>query len=287
MRFDWYSATIKHPFENLNGCFAERFGWALPEEIRPFTRYNRAIEYRCGEDKVVRIDSNDELRHCLVTATSDNAPRVAGYLRECWPDHLVSRADVCEDYTGEGVFEKLDGLYVRLAVSEGLVLDQAGDWLRENGRTRYIGGKSSTTRVRVYEKGWQQVADAKKSGQPLPEGFDITRTRVETQVRPQSRDKSSASKWSAAQIMCYSSWTQRAQSLLAGFEVAAPLKQLRPPSDHDRKLHHLFKQYGKTLLAEFDRLDGSFECLGKVIVEGVHLAQERSTRLANIATGKQ
>lgn len=287
MRFDWYSATIRHPFENFTKCVAAEFEWALPESVRPFTRYDRATEFKCGDDRVLRADFNDESGDVLVTASSDNAPRIAGYLRKHWPDHSVSRADVCEDYTGTGVFDQLDGLFVGVAVSEGLRLDQAGDWLRQNGRTRYIGSRSSSSMVRVYEKGWQQLDEAKKSGSGLPDDFDITRTRVETQVRPQSRDKKAASKYSVADIMAYATWTRKAHSLMAGFELAAPLKQLRSRSDHAKKMHHLAKQYGNTIRAELERCHGSFEALGASLFDQVQQVEINASRAANVATQKK
>lgn len=287
MRFDWYSATIRHPFENFTQCVTSEFEWAIPESVRPFTRYDRATEFKCGDDRVCRVDFNDATGDALVTASSDNAPRIAAYLRKSWPDHSVSRADVCEDYTGAGVFDRLDSLFVNVAVAEGLRLDQAGDWLRQNGRTRYIGSRSSSTMVRVYEKGWQQVDEAKKTGAGLPDDFDITRTRVETQVRPQSRDKKAAAKYSPADIMAYASWTRKAHSLMAGFELAVPLKQTRARSDHEKKMHHLAKQYGNTIKAELERCHGSFEALGASMFDQVVQVEKHAVRAAHVATAKK
>jgi hypothetical protein len=186
--------------------------------------------------------------------------------------------DVCEDYSGQGVFEQLDGLFVDIAVQHGLRLDQAGDWLRENGRTRYIGSRSSTTMTRVYEKGWQQYADAKANGTKLPEDFDITRTRVETQLRPPSKDKHAAAKYSCADVVAYSTWTRDASERLTGYELAVPLKATKGRSAHDKKMHHLAKQYGLTLRAELARQDGSFELLGKALIDAVNEIQNNAVR---------
>ena len=141
--------------------------------------------------------------------------------------------------------------------------------------------------VRVYEKGWQQVSEATKSGKGLPDDFDITRTRVETQLRPQSRDKKAAGKYSCVEVVGYATWTRQAHSLLAGFDVAAPLKQSRPRSDHERKMHHLAKQYGKTLKAQLALCGGSFELLGKVLIDEVNDAEDKNSRAANVAKVKR
>lgn len=277
MRIDWYSATVAAPFENLSRSLSSQFPWAQPGTVRPFGRYDHAMEWSCGDDRICRLDYNEENVASLVTASSDNAPRVAGYLREHWP-HSVSRIDVCEDYSGDKVFEQLDGLFVSIAMQHGLKLDQAGDWLRENGRTRYIGSRSSTTMTRVYEKGWQQYADAKANGTKLPDDFDISRTRVETQLRPPSKDKQAAAKYSCADVVAYSTWTRDASERLSGYELAKPLKATKSRSPHDKKLHYLMKQYGPTLLVELARQQGSFEQLGKVLIDGVHDIQQNALR---------
>lgn len=283
MRFDWYSATIKHPFENFIDGVTREFEWALPERVHPYKRYDRATAFDCGDERILRADSNEESGDILVTATSHNAPRIADYLRQLYPDHSVSRADVCEDYTGHGVFDQLDSLFVGFALKGGIKLNQHGDWLRKDGRTRYVGSPSSSSMVRVYEKGWQQYYEAKKTGSPIAEGFDITRTRVETQVRPQSRDKKAAAKYSASDIMSYSTWTREAHSLMAGFQLAAPLKHTRARSDHEQKMCHLAKQYGNTITAELERCHGSFEALGSSIFEHIQQLQRNLSRAGNVA----
>lgn len=279
MRFDWYSATVAAPFENLSRCLSAEYEWAQPATVKPFPRYDYATQWTCGDEQILRMDYQHEKGSALVSATSHNAPRAAGYLREHWT-HSVSRLDVCEDYTGEGVFEQLDSLFVGIAVQHGVRLDQAGDWLRQNGRTRYIGSKKSTTLTRVYEKGWQQYADAKANGTKLPEDFDITRTRVETQLRPPSKDKQAAAKYSCADVVAYSTWTRDANLRLTGYEIATPLKESRGRSPHAKKLHHLAKQYGLTLKAELARLDGSFELLGKSLIDAVNDIEASTLRTA-------
>ena len=286
MRFDWYSATVKGDFENLSASLARDFEWAQLHDVRPFTRYDAAQEFICGDERVVRLDYNHDTESALITASSDNAPRVVNYLRQHYPSHSVSRVDVCEDFTGQGVFEKLDAMFVGVAENEGLRLDMAGDWHRQRGRTRYIGARTSTSMVRVYEKGWQQFEQARAAGTPLPDDFDITRTRVETQVRPHSKDKRSAATYTCADVASYAAWTRHAHSLLAGFELAAPAKDSRARSPHEKKLHHLAKQYARTLRTELERQGGSFELLGKVLIDEVNDIERNALRAAQIAKPK-
>ena len=115
---------------------------------------------------------------------------VASVLREWFPDHSVSRADVAFDVDTPGSFERL---YKRVHVlaRDGAAVggrkvgtSTEGDWLdQEAGRTFYAGGRTSRLRVRVYEKGHEQ-----RSKDPAC-GASLDWTRVEWQLRPSSDQK--------------------------------------------------------------------------------------------------
>lgn len=286
MKFDYYSATVRHPLKTVADCLAAEFEWAEADEVRPSARYDRAIQFNYADERVCKLEGQDATQSVLITASGHHTPKMVGYLRNGWPDHSVSRMDVCQDYTGEGVFESMDSTLVRLALDTGIRLDQAGDWHRQNGRTRYVGAPKSPTRVRLYEKGWQMLEEAKRGLRELPDDFDITRTRLEVQVRPQSRDKAKCASYTAAEVMAYAPWTRQAYALLSGFELAVPLKEVRPRSAHHKKLFHLAKQYSRTLLAELSIQDGSFEGLGKRLIDEVHEIERSVRRAAAIAQAK-
>lgn len=283
MRFDWYSATVPVPLCGVLMALRRFFPYGNEEQVRALSRYDDAIESKFGEDRLFRLDGQTDNKTTLITASSDMCPSVVAAIREVWPDHNVSRIDACQDFVGSTVFEDMDALLVDVALDRGLKLDQMGDWHRKNGRTRYVGARSSVSRGRLYEKGWQQFDLAAAGRADLPDDFDITRTRLETQLRPPSRDKLAASKYSPEDVVAYSEWTKWAHSLMLGFEFAVPLKADRKRSPHDMKMLHLAKQYGRTISKQLELCDGSFELLGKSLFDFVQEIEERSLRCANIA----
>lgn len=285
-RFDWYSATVPAPLPVVSRSLATFFPYVFEERVRAISRYDDAVEGVFGDERFYRLDAQSGAQTTLITSSSDNCPSVVAAVRQMWPDHNVSRVDVCQDFTGETVFDDVDALLVSVAVDRGIRLDQCGDWLRRDGRTRYIGSRSSTCMVRWYEKGWEQFAKAASGHESLPDDFDLTRSRLETQLRPPSRDKLAASKYTPDDVTAYADWTKWAYSLLLGFELAAPLKADRKRSPHDRKMLHLAKQYGLTLRAELSRCGGSFEDFGRSIMDRVADVEALSLRCASIPKPK-
>jgi hypothetical protein len=286
MRFDWYSATVPAPLQTVLGALRTFFPYGCEEPVRALPRYDDAVESAFGEERLFRLDGQTEKKCTLITASSDTCPMVVAAIRQVWNDHNVSRIDACQDFTGDTVFEDMDALLVNVALTQGIRLDQAGDWFRKDGRTRYIGARSSISMIRLYEKGWEQYAKAKAGQHGLPDDFDITRTRLETQLRPPSRDKLSASKYTPDDVAAYADWTKWAHTLMLGFELAAPLKAERKRSPHDRKMLHLAKQYGLTLKAELARCGGSLEDLGRSLIDRVDQVEELARRCVAIPKDK-
>lgn len=283
MRFDWYSATVPVPLSGVLGALRGFFPYGCEEQVRALSRYDDAIESKFGEDRLFRLDGQTDNKCTLITASSDMCPPVVAAIRAVWPDHNVSRIDACQDFVGATVFEDMDALLVDVALDRGLKLDQMGDWHRKTGRTRYVGARSSVSRGRLYEKGWQQFDLAASGRADLPEDFDITRTRLETQLRPPSRDKLAASKYSPDDVVAYADWTKWAHTLMLGFEFAAPLKADRKRSPHDMKKLHMVKQYGRTLIKELELCGGSLHDFGQSLLDTVREIEERSQRCANVA----
>ena len=125
-----------------------------------------------------------------VQGTGPAAVFVASVLRQWWPDHAVSRADVAFDVDSVGSFDRLYKR-VHLLARDGAAVggrkigtSTEGDWLDgERGRTFYAGGRTSRLRVRVYEKGHEQ-----RSKDPNCSA-SLDWTRVEWQLRPSSDQK--------------------------------------------------------------------------------------------------
>ena len=202
-----------------------------------------------------------------VVFSGETAQGGADLLRAQFPQHFVSRADVCTDYGAAGAYDQLQDLALAVAVDRGIVIDTRGDHLiTKQGRTLYLGSTKSHTRMRLYDKAAE--LRAKYAGQltklaELPE----TLARLEFQVRPQTpAAKAAAAVADPVALMGSAAWTrdlvQRVDGLsLEPFMAGRPWRQ----ADDDRAYFALLAQYGGVLLRIRDDL-GSAECLGLQIV---------------------
>ena len=193
LSWDWYQATITHASEathhGVMRAVGARFADSRWKPVRPLYGYASAMGLEgVPVGSVTVLWGGNSGVH--VQGTSSAAEAVANVVREFWPDHLVSRADVAYDVVEPGSFERLwrrvHGLARDGAASGGRKVSTSteGDWLDgENGRTFYAGGRASRLRVRVYEKGHEQ-----RARDPLC-GASLDWTRCEWQLRPTSDQK--------------------------------------------------------------------------------------------------
>lgn len=177
-----------------------------------------------------------------VVGTSSAAPYVASVLREHYPAHTVSRADIALDFDTPGAFDALWRSVHRLATGRsgrkvGTTL--AGDWLDAlNGRTLYAGGPSSRLRVRVYEKGHEQ-----RSKHPN-ETFSLDWARVEWAVRPDSRGKRSAATATVEELAAWTPFGAAVLQAIAGLDLEAQAPARVASTD---PLFWMVRQYGNRL----------------------------------------
>lgn len=128
-----------------------------------------------------------------------------------------------------------------------------GDWIRGEGRTLYIGSKTSPVQLMIYEKGFEQ-------GGLAPRDW----VRLEVKVRPKREHRSAVSRWEPEDAFG-ASWVPDALKCL-GWDhlrkksVGTVWKQ----SDAERARRALLKQYGATL-AIWAQEVGSWQNLGAAI----------------------
>ena len=200
LAWDWYQATVTPPTEAVTcaNTIMLAVGAASPTVCPPGSRW-KAVRglYGYSDGMVLEGLSVGSVgvfwgvnAGVHVQGTGAAAVFVASVLREWWPDHAVSRADVAYDVDAPGAFERLYKrvhLLARDGAARGgrkIGTSTEGDWLDElDGRTFYAGGRTSRLRVRVYEKGHEQ-----RSKDPLC-GASLDWTRVEWQLRPSSDQK--------------------------------------------------------------------------------------------------
>jgi hypothetical protein len=187
-------------------------------------------------------------------------------IRVRFPEHQVSRCDAREDFDGEGVFDRMQPLLLDAAKAHRIQVGCAGDHLlTKEGRTLYLGAPSSPCRMRMYDKAAE--LRAKFAADPVrlatvPEH----RTRVELQVRPQTREaKQRFATIEPEAVLGSSAWSRKVWKDVAGLElepvrVTVPYRQ----SDHERAYAYALAQYGGVFRTMFEDL-GNWECVGQQI----------------------
>lgn len=265
--FDWYAASLEpgnageHVFRQLHDALG---GDAVERTGRH--GYGVRRELRHGDRVVVGVSSDGSQGRVLVEASGGDAVKVSEVVRDLWPAHRVTRADSAMDWDGEGAWETLLGATLTVARGEGVSTSVTGDWLSEaaaKGRTLYVGGRTSSTRMRLYEKGKQ-----------LPELGRPHLVRAELEVRPQKAGKAVAARLSPAELWGVSKWSHRLGNELMRVQVERVSLAGYVPPDFERARRALVTQYGHHLQAWAAEYGDDWSVLGRV------LRQEVLSRLA-------
>lgn len=185
MRFDWYTATIRdvHAASVQDSILSLGGGlWdAMPRGDKA-RQYQHAVEFKNLDSERtegwMRWGGNGG--GVLVDFSGEAADPVANLCRTVYAgNHSPTRADLCVDLRGPGLFDALHAYGVELAgaAHPRIGVRHDGDWTwLEKGRTLYFGSSQSATQVVIYEKGLQL----------LGKGIDAPRdlVRLELRLRP-------------------------------------------------------------------------------------------------------
>ncbi len=174
-----------------------------------------------------------------VKAALDQVLGVDGY--------ATARRDTCLDIIDDddlSTFDALDRLAQEIAKERRVQYNRQGQgWLGIPGETRtfYLGARTSPVMVRCYMRGLKTI---KEGGQDDPR-----RIRIEVEVKPGKKaGKDQLTGLTDAQLFGCSGWSRefmrRADLLLVD---RVRVGTVWTPSDHDRVIHAMMKQYGRVL----------------------------------------
>ncbi len=259
MNWDWYSATIKQWPDEVLPVLVGGFDLASLQPCRGVHSYARGAEVRRGDRVFCRAYwggvNGQESVH--VQSSGADAPGVVDLLRRNFPEHRVSRADAREDYIAPGAWELLTAAALAVADEHGVKVEHAGDHHRaQDGRSLYFGGREALARVIVYEKGKQL-------------GLDPHWVRLEVRVRPKGAGKSVLASAQPAQLMGASTWTKSLAARIGAPEIGRlQVRDPFQPSDEDRAIQWMLKQYGEAIEGLAVKL-GSYAALGNYLGEQI------------------
>jgi hypothetical protein len=262
-RFDWYELTA----DGLDdGRVAPALSLALGARITQGKGRNgyAVCEVVQRDESVLAEVYGHSARagEVHIKTSGDACDEVVPLLRRLYPSHRVSRADSSVDFAAD--FDELDAQALAFATRRGLshrlITDSAG------GATRYLGAPSSELRLRVYRKSEQLRALHPELAETIPDGI----VRAELQGRPGKRDvKELVSVMSADELWGLGQWSQLFAAELLGFDAPRVPTHYRRPSDWQRALHFLNRQYGPMMARRVD--DVGLEAVQREVLDALGL----------------
>jgi hypothetical protein len=277
--FDWYQATVPAPVDDVLEALcvlAPRLAVGHQRGIHGYATTTTLGNDEHGTVAKVWHGGTHEYPHAVLS--SDWAQPGAECIRAAFPEHMVSRVDVREDFCEEGAFDAIQPCLLAAAVEHRVKVGTAGDHLvRMEARTTYLGSPSSAVRLRLYDKRAEMIsklaggnaADRAKEwlrvgGGEWPDHW----ARLEAQIRPQTKvSRAEFASIEPVDALGCSRWMRDVWRGVAGLELS-PVQVGRGyrASDDERAYRYLLGQYGG-VLRRMRQEAGSWECVGLQIGE--------------------
>lgn len=291
MQFDWYQATIASPPQSIVDAAMASLDNAhdVHHLDRGGSGYRATTLIRDkGQDTIATLLHGSKSAAPNLRGTSHNAVPVSAMIRKHWPIHAVSRLDVAEDMTSEGLFERIEDRMRGIARGHGLEsgLSFIPDCL-EKGRTYRVGAPMSATMVRLYEKGLEQRGKGVEDADPH-------HVRLEIQARPQKSAKQRFASLEPSAVWGSSKWTQVLAEHVMGLEVERLNLRPREETDLERTTAHVVQQFGQhavkhgTVIATHEQglvdpseRDAILMWCDRLASDMIRAAQERAARNAS------
>jgi len=186
-RFDYYSASFSSDVDTVEALFLRDFGGEFTQ-THGVNGYTDSLKHN---ELTVRVCWGGQNPGVFVLVSGEDSEAVSSWIRSNFPDHKVSRADVCVDFCEAGSFERLSKIIdpiCRKGRAKVLFMGDL-DATSKDGRTMYYGSFKSNAFVRLYEKGLEQIGKGVEDADP-------NWVRFEGQFKPKKEMKSMAAKWS-------------------------------------------------------------------------------------------
>nr|CRY96576.1 hypothetical protein [uncultured prokaryote] len=254
MKFDYYAASLPATVGHCQSTIISMFGEGVTQQ-KPISPFKFGASH-VGEG--FRWYWGGENPRPYFVASGRSAIAGAEFVRDAYPDHRVSRVDVCTDFDEAGGWDRITRLIEPIARKSGVEILFMGDpdAKKKTGRTMYFGSKASDVRLCVYEKGLHE----RKLGAI---GVSENWFRVELRVKPRKERKGIAAHSTQAELWGMAKWTQRvAENVLQNEVPFIPDISLRK-SSADQAFEHMLKQYASTM-REISRLYGAKHLMQRI-----------------------
>jgi len=258
-RFDWYQGTIHGAdVDEVAGTMLHEFDSCDLKPSTPRNGYTHGAAIIRGDHTLATIWHGGN-RGVHVKGTGNDSPAVAEILRQ-W-EHRVTRVDACTDWYEEGLFDRLAGRLIEYAEPSRVRISQQGDWVRGEGRTLYLGSRTSAGQLVLYEKGYEA-------------GGRLDWVRLESRAYPKGDAGYQVSHWVPGQVYGATRWMAGAMEAI-GWEHIEPrsIGTVWKPSDTERARAALVKQYG-AILKEWAEEAGGYPELGQELYRHLYTQEQ-------------
>lgn len=235
----------------------EQLGFALlPHKAAYGYKYAYLLELGGMNHGLIQYGGDSVGIGVYVSVNGFHSERVRNSVQH-WDAKLL-RADIALDFDGAKYFSEIALDLVNLAKEKNLKTSTVGDWVQQiGGRTLYIGSRTSTYMVRLYEKYKQKGVDCG--------GSEIV--RLELEIKPALHARDDAFRMSAVQLLScaktYSTIYEKYIALTDAQSLTRPWKM----TTHELALKQMVIQYQNTLKKELELHGGCvyslFESLTK------------------------
>ena len=243
-KFDWYQATIQADAKEITAAImATKMLDTIEDPESGGSGYKNRRHFssqRANSHIGTVILYHDGPKNPSLRISGKITDDLASMVRENFPQHSVSRADVAYDFSEEGGFERTCNV-LGVAAKDARVKSGYAIMPREKekGTTLNLGSPQSEAMIRCYEKGKELLAKRYVE----PEEFDPHHYRVEFQFRPQKRAKQMFAGCSPEMMLGYSQWVSRVAGALLKLEIPPMERDPHQTTDLDRSIAHMTKQY--------------------------------------------
>jgi hypothetical protein len=244
-KFDAYCATVREvEMPSLAETLAFRVGGSV-QKGHVIKRWGQTLQIVRGGQPVAWVGDNqsDSDRFCYVEAKGQSTPLLATAIRTHFPEHQVPRADVAEDFDGEGVYEQIVRIVRHYKGKRTFGKSEIPDSL-DDGRTYNAGRRGNVAYMRIYEKG--KTVECREMGRP-------NWVRAESEIRPQyGADKVAAATMSPLQMLGFSAWNKAVWEGLLLTDIERFEPQIRETSFDKTTLHiaRTYRRYFETCLED-------------------------------------
>lgn len=258
LKFDAFIFKVSLDSE-LVGRFFESLDYDL-EPIAPVSGYRYAYSVSRSSVTHGRIQwGGDNVGSDVYVSImgSDSGLVRDAVLSAGWNCSLL-RADVALDFDGADYFNSIAADLVDTAKTRRLKTSTVGDWIQQKeGRTLYVGSRTSVFMMRLYEKYKQKGIDT--HGEQT--------VRLELEIKPTKSARKKSFDLSALDLVSSSRSFAHLYEKYFKLTDGLTMNQIKKQSDHDRALSHMIKQYQNTIKKQLEICNGSIYDLFQSLIE--------------------